>query len=74
MLLAMLYPYHYHYLISRLEVCPLGNERSGHVLDVSLGDDYSWGCGYPGDKETVRWMKANLPPLFGEPPSRLLRQ
>lgn len=33
----------------------------------SLGDDYSWGCGYPGDKETVRWMKANLHPLFGWP-------
>ena len=43
-------------------------QGSGHVQDVPLGDDYSWGCGYPGDKETVRWMRANLHPLFGEPP------
>lgn len=35
--------------------------------DPRLGEDYRWGCGYPGDKETVRWMKGNLHPVFGWP-------
>ncbi|EOD38020.1 hypothetical protein EMIHUDRAFT_462234 [Emiliania huxleyi CCMP1516] len=31
-------------------------QGSGHVQDVPLGDDYSWGCGYPGDKETELFL------------------
>ena len=33
--------------------------------DPGLGDDYNWGCGYPSDKDTQRWMKANFDPIFG---------
>ena len=29
--------------------------------------DRTWGCGYPGDKETQRWTRENLHPVFGWP-------
>ena len=35
--------------------------------DPALGDDYKWGCGYPSDKDTQRWMRDNLDPIFGWP-------
>ena len=35
--------------------------------DPRICSDRSWGCGYPGDKETQRWTKQNLHPVFGWP-------
>ena len=35
--------------------------------DASLDGDREWGCGYPSDEHTKRWMKANLHPVFGWP-------
>ena len=35
--------------------------------DAAMGDDYAWGCGYPGDAQTQRWMKDNVDPIFGWP-------
>ena len=33
--------------------------------DPRMGSDYAWGCGYPSDKDTQRWMRDNLEPVFG---------
>ena len=35
--------------------------------DPRMGADYAWGCGYPSDKDTQRWMRENLEPVFGWP-------
>ena len=35
--------------------------------DPRVCSDRNWGCGYPGDKETQRWTKQNLHPVFGWP-------
>jgi len=35
--------------------------------DGRMNADYAWGCGYPGDKDTQRWMQSNLHPVFGYP-------
>lgn len=35
--------------------------------DPRVCKDREWGCGYPGDKDTVRWTKENLNPIFGWP-------
>ena len=35
--------------------------------DPRLGSDYDWGCGYPSDKNTQRWMSDNLDHVFGWP-------
>jgi ribonuclease H2 subunit A len=35
--------------------------------DTRICKDRDWGCGYPGDKNTVRWMAENLNPVFGWP-------
>ena len=35
--------------------------------DPRICKDRNWGCGYPGDKDTVRWCKDNLDPIFGWP-------
>lgn len=35
--------------------------------DPRVCKDRDWGCGYPGDKDTVRWTKENLNPVFGWP-------
>ena len=35
--------------------------------DQGMGNDYNWGCGYPSDKDTQRWMRDNLDPIFGWP-------
>lgn len=35
--------------------------------DPRVCSDRNWGCGYPGDKETQRWTKVNLHPVFGWP-------
>ena len=35
--------------------------------DASICDDRDWGCGYPSDELTKRWMKDNLHPVFGWP-------
>ena len=32
-----------------------------------MRQDFEWGCGYPGDKNTVRWLQENLHPVFGWP-------
>ncbi len=35
--------------------------------DPRVCTDRQWGCGYPSDKDTQRWMKDNLHPIFGYP-------
>ena len=35
--------------------------------DPRICKDRNWGCGYPSDKDTVRWTKENLDPIFGWP-------
>lgn len=35
--------------------------------DSMLGSDYQWGCGYPSDYHTQRWMRDNLDSIFGWP-------
>ena len=35
--------------------------------DPSICDDRQWGCGYPSDEHTKRWMRDNLQPVFGWP-------
>ena len=35
--------------------------------DPRICSDRQWGCGYPGDKDTQRWVKENLNPVFGWP-------
>lgn len=35
--------------------------------DDRVCSDREWGCGYPGDKDTQRWLKQNLHPVFGWP-------
>lgn len=35
--------------------------------DPRICKDRVWGCGYPSDKDTVRWTKENLHPVFGWP-------
>ena len=35
--------------------------------DARVCKDREWGCGYPGDKDTQRWMKDNMHPIFGWP-------
>ena len=35
--------------------------------DPRVCSDREWGCGYPGDKNTVRWLQENLHPVFGWP-------
>ena len=32
-----------------------------------MGSDYDWGCGYPSDQHTQRWLRDNLDPVFGWP-------
>lgn len=41
--------------------------QSWRFEDARLGSDYDWGCGYPSDKDTQRWMRDNLDPVFGWP-------
>jgi ribonuclease H2 subunit A len=35
--------------------------------DPSMCNDRQWGCGYPSDEQTKRWMRDNLQPVFGWP-------
>jgi ribonuclease H2 subunit A len=35
--------------------------------DPRICNDRDWGCGYPSDVNTKRWMKDNLQPTFGWP-------
>lgn len=35
--------------------------------DPRMRNDREWGCGYPSDVNTKRWMKDNLQPVFGWP-------
>ena len=35
--------------------------------DPDVCSDREWGCGYPSDKHTKRWMEDNLHPIFGWP-------
>lgn len=35
--------------------------------DTRLGSDYDWGCGYPSDVNTKRWLRENLDQVFGWP-------
>ena len=35
--------------------------------DPAICDDRDWGCGYPSDEHTKRWMRDNLHPVFGWP-------
>ena len=35
--------------------------------DARVCSDRHWGCGYPSDKDTQRWMRANMQPIFGWP-------
>ena len=41
--------------------------REWKFEDGRLRQDFEWGCGYPGDKNTVRWLQENLHPVFGWP-------
>ena len=60
-------------IVSAASICAkvprdtLLNEWSCDDPRLNAYNDRSWGCGYPGDKETVRWTKANLHPVFGWP-------
>ena len=35
--------------------------------DGNICSDRDWGCGYPSDEHTKRWMRDNLHPVFGWP-------
>ena len=41
--------------------------REWKFEDGRMRQDFEWGCGYPGDKNTVRWLQENLHPVFGWP-------
>ncbi|KAG8265501.1 ribonuclease H2 subunit A [Homalodisca vitripennis] len=34
---------------------------------IDLPEDISWGSGYPGDPETIKFLKNNIDPVFGFP-------
>ena len=40
---------------------------SGWRFEDSAFSDVDWGCGYPSDVNTKRWMRDNLEPVFGWP-------
>ncbi len=40
-------------------------ENWDYEEDVEIDRDF--GCGYPGDKDTVSWLKRHLHPVFGFP-------
>lgn len=41
--------------------------REWRFEDDRLGCNTDWGCGYPSDEKTKRWLRENMHPLFGWP-------
>jgi ribonuclease H2 subunit A len=57
-------------IVSAGSICakvPRDTLLSGWRFEDPAFTDVDWGCGYPSDVNTKRWMRDNLEPVFGWP-------